>query len=79
MVGWWLPAATEVPIRIGEVEIASGDYMLGDRDGMLRIPRDMIEQVVALAEEAMGTESAIRTAIEAGMDPQAAYLEFGKF
>lgn len=79
IVGWWLPAATNVPIRIGEVEIRPGDYMLGDRDGMLRVPRDMAQEVVARAEEAMGTESAIRAAIKGGMDPQAAYLEYGKF
>jgi len=35
--------------------------------------------VVAKAEMAIGTESKVRTAILAGVDPQQAYLKFGKF
>ncbi len=34
---------------------------------------------VAAAEAAIGTESEIRKAILAGMDPQQAYLRYGKF
>ncbi len=79
IVGWWLPAAVNVEIRIGEVDIMPGDYMLGDRDGLIRIPAAHAEEIVAEAEKAISTESAIRTAIKAGMDPQKAYLEYGKF
>lgn len=79
IVGWWLPAATNVEIRIGEVDIAPGDYMLGDRDGLIRIPKAVIEDVIEKSETAINTESAIRTAIKAGMDPQEAYLKYGKF
>jgi regulator of RNase E activity RraA len=79
IVGWWLPAAVNVPIRIGEVDIEPGDYMLGDRDGLVRIPKAIVEEVVAEAETAINTESAIRTAIRGGMDPQEAYLKHGKF
>jgi regulator of RNase E activity RraA len=53
--------------------------MLGDRDGLLRIPAAMAEQVVAEAERAIGTENLVRTAILAGVDPQEAYLRHGKF
>ena len=79
IVGWWLPAATDIPIRIGPVEIAPGDYMVADRDGASRVPRDIIVAVIEEAEAAIATESAIRAAIKAGMDPQAAYLKHGKF
>ncbi|MEM1316041.1 MAG: RraA family protein [Pseudomonadota bacterium] len=79
IVGWWLPAAVNVPIRIGEVDIEPGDYMLGDRDGLVRIPKGIVEEVVGQAETAIGTESEIRMAIRGGMDPQQAYLKHGKF
>lgn len=79
IVGWWLPAAVNIPIRIGEVDIEPGDYMLGDRDGLVRIPKAIVEEIVAEAETAIATESAIRTAIRGGMDPQRAYLKHGKF
>src|SRR4051812_30416321 len=79
IVGYWLPRTVQAEIRIGDVLIASGDYLLGDRDGLLRIPRDILEDVVAKAEAAIATESKVRTAILAGVDPQEAYLQFGKF
>jgi 4-hydroxy-4-methyl-2-oxoglutarate aldolase len=79
IVGWWLPTATGTEIAIGGVRIAPGDYMLGDRDGLLRIPRDRVEDVVAQAEAAMRTENTVRAAILAGVDPQEAYLRHGKF
>lgn len=79
IVGWWLPAATNVEIRIGEVDIRPGDYMVGDRDGLIRVPKDIVMDVIEKAETAIGTESAIRTAIRDGMDPQEAYLKYGKF
>lgn len=79
VVGHWLPDATQVEIRIGEVDIAPGDYLVGDRDGMIRIPAALVEQVVADSERAMATESLVRKAILAGTDPQQAYLKYGKF
>ena len=79
IVGHWLPKAVNVPITIGDVVIAPGDYMVGDRDGLIRVPAADVAAVVAAAEEAMATESLVRKAILAGTDPREAYLKFGKF
>ena len=79
IVGYWLPRAVDVDIRIGDVIIAPGDYLLGDRDGLVRVPKAILEDVVAKAEAAIATENKVRTAILAGVDPQQAYLQFGKF
>jgi regulator of RNase E activity RraA len=79
IVGWWLPAAINVPIRIGEVDIEPGDYMVGDRDGLIRVPQGIVEEVIEASETDINTESAIRTAIKSGTDPQEAYLKYGKF
>ncbi|MEQ8333273.1 RraA family protein [Nisaea sp.] len=79
IVGWWLPAATDVDVRIGDVVIEPGDYMLGDRDGLVRVPSGIVEEVVDKAEAAITTENKVRTAILGGTDPQEAYLKFGKF
>ena len=59
--------------------IASGDYLLGDRDGLLRVPRPWSTRSSTKAEAAMATESLVRKAILAGTDPQEAYLRYGKF
>jgi 4-hydroxy-4-methyl-2-oxoglutarate aldolase len=43
------------------------------------IPAAMVEEAVSKTEEVLQTENKVRTAILAGMDPQEAYLKFGKF
>jgi len=67
------------PITIGEVTISSGDYLLADRDGVVIIPAKVVDEVVTKTEQVLQTENKVRTAILAGMDPQEAYLKFGKF
>jgi 4-hydroxy-4-methyl-2-oxoglutarate aldolase len=79
IVGKWLPERFDSPIKIGDVTIASGDYFLGDRDGAIVIPAAQISAVLAAAEQAMNTENRVRTAILDGMDPQEAYVKYGKF
>ena len=79
IVGWWLPAATNVAVEIGDVMIEPGDYMIGDRDGLIRVPKGIVEEVVGASERAIATENKVRSAILAGADPQDAYLKHGKF
>lgn len=79
IVGYWLPRAVDVDIRIGDVIIAPGDYLLGDRDGIVRVPQARLDDVLEQAETAIATENKVRSAILRGVDPQQAYLEFGKF
>ena len=79
IVGYWLPRAVEVDIRIGDVVVSPGDYLVGDRDGLLRVPKAIAEEVATKSEAAIATENKVRTAILSGVDPQQAYLQFGKF
>lgn len=79
VVGCWQPTTLGEPIRIGDVEIATGDLIVGDRDGIIAIPAPAGEETVCRAEQAMSTESAVRKAILAGEDPQVAYIKYGKF
>jgi 4-hydroxy-4-methyl-2-oxoglutarate aldolase len=79
IVGYWLPEAFDQPIRIGDVTVHPGDFALGDRDGMVILPEDRAEEIVAAAETAIATENKVRTAILEGLDPQEAYLRYGKF
>ncbi|MGI9437650.1 MAG: RraA family protein [Geminicoccaceae bacterium] len=79
VVGYWLPDSFEEPIVIGEVRINSGDLVLGDRDGMVIVPKDRAEEIISASEQAIATENKVRSAILDGMDPQEAYLKYGKF
>lgn len=75
----WVPARFGEPVTIGEVTIATGDYLLGDRDGVVVIPRAHAAEAVARAEEVVATESEMRRALIGGMDPVDAYHRYGKF
>jgi 4-hydroxy-4-methyl-2-oxoglutarate aldolase len=66
-------------IEIEGVRVVTGDYIVGDADGVAVIPRDLIETVLEQAEALVGTENLIRDAVRNGMKPLAAYKQFGKF
>jgi regulator of RNase E activity RraA len=75
----WIPDRFGEPITIGEVTIMTGDYLLGDRDGVVVIPKAEAEQVIDETEKVVATESEMRRALIEGMDPVEAYNRYGKF
>ena len=75
----WMPERYGLPIAIGDVAIATGDFLLGDRDGVVIIPRAVAADVIARTEEVVATESEMRRALVGGMDPVDAYNRYGKF
>ena len=79
IVARWVPDRFGEPVTIGAVTVASGDYVLGDRDGVVVIPAAIAGEVVARTEEVVATESDMRRALIDGMDPVAAYNKYGKF
>jgi 4-hydroxy-4-methyl-2-oxoglutarate aldolase len=79
VVAKWAATAFGEPVQIGEVTIHPGDYVLGDRDGIVIIPGAITEEVVQQTEEVLRTENLVRKAILQGVDPVAAYLQYGKF
>ena len=79
VVGRWTADGFGEPITIGGVAIHTGDFVLADRDGVVVIPSALAEGVVARTEEVLSTENLVRKAILQGVDPQEAYLRYGKF
>ena len=77
--GRWTYDDLGSPITIGSVTIRSGDYLIGDRDGIVIIPREVLEETITRTETAMSTESDMRRAILEGMDAEQAFRKFGKF
>lgn len=61
------------------IDIATGDYVIADRDGAVIVPEDRAEEVIAKAEASVASEDKVRAAILDGVDPKDAYLKFGKF
>lgn len=79
VVGRWIADRFGEPITVGGVTICSGDYVMADRDGIVIIPEKIAEDAVTKTEEVLKTESKVRKAILEGVDPQEAYLTYGKF
>ena len=79
IVGRWILEEFNVPIVIGDVRIAPGDYIVGDADGVLVIPQAIAEKAIATAEEVVRTESLVRKAVMEGVKPLEAYEKFGRF
>ena len=64
-------------IEIGQVTIHDGDLMFGDVDGVLAVPRDIVEEVIEKALEKAAGEKLVRKAIEGGMSATEAFAHFG--
>lgn len=69
----------DVTAVVGGVEISPGDVVLSDIDGVVVVPRELAEDVLAEAEEMRDTEDAVRAAILEGATPLDAYEEYGTF
>ncbi len=59
--------ATQVPVTIGGARVAPGDLIRGDADGVVVVPREHEERVLAAAEAIQTAEDAIRAAVREGM------------
>jgi 4-hydroxy-4-methyl-2-oxoglutarate aldolase len=75
----WELEATQAPITVGRVEIEPGDWVVGDDDGVVVVPRELAEDVLAEAEGKAATESEIRASVRDGMTPLEAYERYGTF
>jgi 4-hydroxy-4-methyl-2-oxoglutarate aldolase len=77
--GRWELESTQEPVTVGQVRVEPGDWVVGDEDGVVVVPRAIVESVLAEAEEKAATESEIRSAVRDGMPPLDAYERFGTF
>ena len=58
--------AINVPVQIAGVRIASGDWLVGDGDGIVAIPAARLDDVLAAGRQIAATEAAIRDAVATG-------------
>ena len=68
--------ATDVSVNIGEARVRPGDLLRGDADGVVVIPREHEESVLAAATEIHHAEQQIRAAARAGMRLDEARKQF---
>ncbi len=55
-------------IRLGDVQVRSGDILVGDVNGVVVIPTEKVDEVVSEAEKIMAKEENMKKDILAGLD-----------
>ena len=79
VAGRWMVEEMGTSIVIGDVKIETGDYLIADEDGVVIIPKNIIDKIVLKAKQDLNSEDKMRNAILNGIDPTDAYLKYGKF
>ena len=69
--------AYDVPIMCGEVLVRPGDLVFADFDGIVVVPKEVEDEVLARAREKAGKESASRAELQAGKTLREVYDEYG--
>jgi len=77
--GRWRYVEIGVPIHIGQVDIRPGDWAVGDANGVVIVPKDLVIEVLLEAEEVIRVENQIREELRAGGHPMHVYLKYGRF
>ncbi len=60
------------------VPVNPGDFLMGDVDGAVVIPREIVVEVLLKTEKLIATENEARFDFESGMDPVEVYKKYGR-
>jgi len=73
-------AAVNVPVRLQtdeqEMTISPGDYIIGDANGVVALPRGLAGQVLSLMTKQVEADEQMKAAIRGGMGFAEASLKF---
>lgn len=65
------------PIEVGQVSVEPGDFVFGDLDGVVIVPRRVEAEVITEALKKASGENLVRKEIENGMSSTAAFQKYG--
>jgi regulator of RNase E activity RraA len=63
----------DIEVKIDGVPVRPGDLIFGDESGILVVPREKIEEVLAMAQQLKNIEDSVIAAVRRGEDPVAAH------
>lgn len=67
------------PVLIGEIIVNPGDWIFGDIDGIVCVPREIAYDVLLTAEKLLGKEGGIREMVRRGIKPTEVVKRGGYF
>ncbi len=65
------------PITVAGVATQTGDWLIGDEDGVVIIPNEIHDEVIQRAQEKVSGENRVRNALATGMTVGEAFKKFG--
>lgn len=78
-IGRWAIREWQVPIKIGETTIQPDDFIFGDVDGVVVIPKEVTQEVLVKTETLMERETRMRMDLSQGVTVSEIYRKHGKF
>lgn len=69
----------EEPVVCGDVLVHPGDFIVGDSDGVVVVPRELAIEVLLEAERWVASEDEIRHRVQAGESAGELYMEYEQF
>ena len=76
-IGRWDIREYQVSIRIGNTVIHPGDFVFGDVDGVVIVPKDLTFEILTTAEDLYRRESGMREDLRRGVGVKDAYAKYG--
>lgn len=81
-IGRWKVTANQIPVYMRGatsdfVTVNPGDFLLGDEDGLVVVPTDCLEEILAKAEELTQKEVLIRAELARGLSLADALAKYG--
>src|SRR5205823_5329742 len=76
-VGRGTVTAYNVPVECGEVLVQPGDFVFGDRDGIVVVPREMVKQTIELAAGKVQRENLSRADLVNGAYLRDVFAKYG--
>lgn len=67
----------ECPVTFGQTTIRTGDYLLGDEDGIAAIPAAALDETVRLALEKVSGENVVRKELAEGVSMAEVFRKYG--
>lgn len=65
------------PIEISGVEVAPGDLVVGDADGVVVVPQDVEQEIFERARQKLATEAEVRVLVREGTSTTTVFDRFG--
>jgi 4-hydroxy-4-methyl-2-oxoglutarate aldolase len=78
-IGRWDIKEYQIPIRIGDTVIHPADFVFGDVDGVVIVPKDLTLEILVAAEGVFERERGMREELRRGVSIKDAYAKYGAF